>query len=458
MRQTPGLPIATSARSVAARLTTIALQLGSYILIVRVLDRSSFGLYAIIAAGSFLTAEIVSLQAETQAARSRSVEERGALRRLAARTGPLGAALFIVVAMIAGGPESRIPSLIGGLLVLLRPTTTVLRGELRATGNIDGVLVGMVLAGAGRLIGVAGAFTLLEATPAAALVGDAAGAALHLTVVRIAAGRAGPTSRPLPWRRLARTGSYLSAASIAWLAIQRTDVLMLGAIEGRVTAGSYEVALRVTEFPVELFVAAMIWYLPSVASVPARELLSLTRRIMHAVTPVAATAIAGVAIAGPSVERIVFGRVSGLPQEGWMLLAIGLSATLFTGPAGMYLAGVGADRRILLMSSVAVAANITCNALLIPPFGAPGAAGATALSLALLNGWAYVAASRHLGGGLLPNTHWTEVAACLAASLAGFWLLPTEGIGELFVAATIAVAASLAVSRIVARRRRPRMP
>jgi O-antigen/teichoic acid export membrane protein len=77
---------------------------------------------------------------------------------------------------------------------------------------------------------------------------------------------------------------------------------------------------------------------------------------------------------------------------------VGHGVNVLTGPVGMVLVMTGHEKIMRNNVLAAGAVNIGLNLILVPKLGALGAAVATAVSLALVNGLSLVQVRRHVTG------------------------------------------------------------
>lgn len=248
----------------------------------------------------------------------------------------------------------------------------------------------------------------------------------------------------------------LVMAAGAWLLVQRADLLMLRMVRGAVAAGEYEAALRVTELPQDLYAAAIVMFVPAAARLPGGDLRRLAGRLSGALTALLAPLVATLAVFGADLVEALFGAGFTPPGHVAALLVGGSLATILTGPVGALMVARRRHRTILRISLVGVGLNLALNALLIPPFGAGGAAAGTALSLVAINGAYVIAARRELHAAWLGTAHWVRsgvmTAVALAVAVVVRALLGADTTATAIGAAACSAAIALALTGVFARR------
>lgn len=145
----------------------------------------------------------------------------------------------------------------------------------------------------------------------------------------------------------------------------------------------------------------------------------------------------------------VFGKGFTVGSTVLLILAAGQLVNAATGPTGVLLTMTGKQKWELGNTISTVAVNFFLNLLLIPKMGMTGAAAATALSLAIINGLKLVQVYRLFGLYAYNLRYLKGIAAVSAAGLAGYllrnWLfnarcgplsiMPLGGIAVLIIAA-----------------------
>ncbi|MGA3130352.1 MAG: glycosyltransferase [Terracidiphilus sp.] len=175
--------------------------------------------------------------------------------------------------------------------------------------------------------------------------------------------------------------AFLGVAMLVNQAFSSIDTMMLGGLTDSVQTGLYSAAYKLLLLALALYYLIMQALYPGLAAIPAAE--RGLRRLLGALGLSAA-----VGVAAAAVLFLLKGRLIGLLFGP----AFAASATI----AGPLLAAIPTDfvasvfltvlvawdhpRRVLAATGTAVASNVALNCVLIPRFGAMGAAWATPLS------------------------------------------------------------------------------
>lgn len=413
------------ATGAAARLAAAGLYAVSTIafvaVTVRSLGTSSYGLLAFLLSVVALLAGLSRAGWGTATVHAIAVAETEAeCRRVASAAMVLALAAsvlagLVVVAMLPstarglGGAERLF--LLGGLLLLLLGTnlagaaSSIARGRGRAilseTASLLVVLIKLVV-----LIAVVGAGARSIGSASVALAaGGVAGVAGSWAVAR-SVGLGLPLRRGgadiVAVRRLLIASAPFVMQTVATMAIARFDVVILGLTATRTTVGEYEGTLRITERLLQLVpfllsaqflpVAAALWR-DSGPEAFARLYRTATWALYWTALPIA---VVLVAFPEPLLHLLYGEGFRVRPGVVWVLVA-GLlpSAVLALSWAGLVAAGN--RRAIVRVSTLTLAVMLASAAVLIPRWGAMGAAAATAVSLVTQQVGAAVALRRHAG-------------------------------------------------------------
>jgi O-antigen/teichoic acid export membrane protein len=207
------------------------------------------------------------------------------------------------------------------------------------------------------------------------------------------------------------------------------DVLLLGFLGKRAELGLYTAAYRVCFLVLAVQVALHSSYWAAGARAKSPALLGdvVTRAIGLAGAAGLPLVVGGMVLARPLMV-LLFGSAyaPGAPMLAWLLVSIG-----FTFAHGAYTAALiaaGATRRELLIMTAAAFVNIAANLVVIPRYGALGAAMVTALSEGVALVLCLIAGQRAGWGvrfrALLPS-------AAAAAVMAGVLLLVRDHVAVL---------------------------
>jgi O-antigen/teichoic acid export membrane protein len=222
-----------------------------------------------------------------------------------------------------------------------------------------------------------GALVLTAALVAADVV-VAAGIALRLRRAGFFAGWGTPS------RRLAREicgyGSRGQLGGLLSLVNLRLDVAILGALAGPAVLGVYAVASKFAELLRLPGLAANYVLYPAFARLARTDARTRTRGLLApalGLTVVAAVPLA--LVAGPVLPLVYGHGFDGAVLPAWILLA-GLLGEGMAGLLGAYLYGIGRPGLNSLAIGAGVIVTVAGDLLLIPHFGAVGAAVASAVA------------------------------------------------------------------------------
>ena len=175
---------------------------------------------------------------------------------------------------------------------------------------------------------------------------------------------------------------------IAQIVMNRTDVLMLGAMVGMQATGLYSAAHRLAMLNVFFLGAVNVVMAPLLAEAWHAgnhvRFNGLVRRAML-YSGAAALPLFLAMVLAPRVVLGVFGAGFGAGETLLRLLAIGQFINAATGPVGFALLMSGRERVFAITLGAAAALNVLGNVIAIPRWGAAGAAFVTMLSVATLN-------------------------------------------------------------------------
>lgn len=175
----------------------------------------------------------------------------------------------------------------------------------------------------------------------------------------------------------------LIVASTNYL-LSSTDTLMLGALKNPIEVGIYNISSKITMFPSMLLVAINSVVGPEFSIAVKNKNFDQVKGVLHTTSRIMlliALAICSIFIIFSSYIISIFGAGYNSGQSIICIVSIGQFFVLATGPTANLLMMSGNEkhhRNITLFSAVL---NILLNFLLIPNYGANGAALATTISL-----------------------------------------------------------------------------
>jgi len=168
----------------------------------------------------------------------------------------------------------------------------------------------------------------------------------------------------------------------------RVDILMLGGFASRSDVGVYAAASRISEIVVFALAATNAIVAPMIARLYAREdrvaLEKLIRTVAWLILLVTVPVALLVLLFGEKFLSF-FGPGFGAGYTILIILVGGQLINSLCGPVGYLLGMTGHQRTAMRIVAGSAVLNVALNALLIPVFGAIGAAVATAASLATWN-------------------------------------------------------------------------
>lgn len=223
--------------------------------------------------------------------------------------------------------------------------------------------------------------------------------------------RAAPAYEQSTW-----WGSTFSLLFISGMFIinSRTDILMLGILQGNAEVGIYSVASRGGDLVAFILAPATIALSPTIASLFAEKKRDQLQKMMASSALVLLVLTLPVALGFVFFGRwflLIFGAEFTTGAAALAILSVAQLVSVVLGPATTLLIMTSHDRFAAVGIVFSAVLNIVMNLLFIPQWGIEGAAVATAVSLVLRNVLMVVVAYRVLGvlavpfGHLLPARH-----------------------------------------------------
>ncbi|GMQ78724.1 MAG: polysaccharide biosynthesis C-terminal domain-containing protein [Anaerolineae bacterium] len=195
--------------------------------------------------------------------------------------------------------------------------------------------------------------------------------------------------------RCAKVEWYRTAFPLMLLAgsqvlLSQTDIVMLGFLRGTFDAGIYSAAARLGGLVAFGLVVVNIIVAPLIADLHARKHKQKLQRLVTlsamAVLLVAVPVSLILFIAGEWVLGL-FGTAFTAGYSALLILAVGQLVNALAGSVGFMMTMTGHQREAARILGFTVVLNLFLNGLLIPEFGMPGAAIATASALVFWNVW-----------------------------------------------------------------------
>ena len=292
------------------------------------------------------------------------------------------------------------------LLVLKKLLFVVLAFALVWLGwNVAGVLLGRILA---LFVVVGLALAILRNK-------------LDLSMV------AHPAPASFPWRALLSYNISTVAFKLFVTSLYNIDIMFLGILVGSTATGSYRAALVVAQF---------LWLVPTAVQV---GLLHSTSRLWSGgehgrISALSSSAVRltlvftlllvlGVAALADPLVSLYFGERFTRTPETVLYLLPGVLGFAVARPVYATSQGHGNLRPVLLATGTAAALNIVLNLVLIPRYGAVGAAIATSIGYGLMVVF-HVWAARTLGFDPITDLRLLRIAATTALATIPIFGLP----------------------------------
>jgi O-antigen/teichoic acid export membrane protein len=384
--------------------------LATTVVAVRLLGTASYGALAFTLAAAAIFAGVGRLGLEPAVARSVAILHsardllgmdrvaRGAFT-LVALTGLAGTGATLAVIELAslgldGGTRLVLAGFLG-LVLYGSNAATIGTALARATGRVALMELSILVPALVRLaaVGVLAAFDLADLRWVAAgyALGAVAGVAVSWRAARVVLGKTRVFLPDLAAARQLLVGSLpFAVTGLATIVISRFDVVILGLTGTRSEVGAYEPALKVVEQVMLLVPLLFIaQYLPVASRAFARGDNAEFRELYAGVSKIAfVLAFPAVIVFAAFPETILHALYgAGFPAGGlvaWLLLP-GFVVNLAFGLNSSALAAVGNRRALARTGAIATAAMVVLALVLVPAFGATGAASATSATYVVLN-------------------------------------------------------------------------
>jgi len=172
------------------------------------------------------------------------------------------------------------------------------------------------------------------------------------------------------------------------LLLNRADVMMLGAMRGPAITGIYGAANRLSLLVVLGMTAITMVLMPRIASDFAsgdRDSFRRTLRTAYVLGAASGGIPAVLLCAFPNLLLMLFGQEFADGENLLRVLVLGGFVTATIGAATAAMAMIGEQRWLAHLTLAAVVMNVVGNAIVIPRYGATGAAVASVLSLLVIH-------------------------------------------------------------------------
>lgn len=199
------------------------------------------------------------------------------------------------------------------------------------------------------------------------------------------------------WTQTALPLMFMAGISVL---MNKTDILMLGAMRGTSDAGIYHVAVRLAGLTSFCILAVNAIAAPMIAELYAEKKLAELQRVVGlAAWGIFAFSVPVclVLIAGGRYILAIFGEEFVAGYGPLVALALGQVVASLCGSVGYLLTMTGHQNSAAIALTSGVVLNITLNAIMIPLYGAIGAAWATAISIMVWKGTMLLMVRHHIG-------------------------------------------------------------
>lgn len=182
--------------------------------------------------------------------------------------------------------------------------------------------------------------------------------------------------------------------------LANTDIVMLGILEDPSTTGIYNIAVRIAGIALFIFFAVSAFSAPRIAELYHQNRIEELVRFARVIR---------LAIALPTIGGIVLLSATGMPllhmfgaeftsaYYPMLILCVAVAARSLAGPVDNLMTMTGQQNKLAQVLGTVAVLNFAANSILIPLYGATGAAIATSTSLITELSWVSVLAGRHIG-------------------------------------------------------------
>lgn len=182
--------------------------------------------------------------------------------------------------------------------------------------------------------------------------------------------------------------------------LANTDIVMLGILESPATTGIYNIAVRIAGVAQFIFYAVSAFSAPRIADLYSRnrleELIGFSRRVRLAIAlPTVGGLLVLVVVGMPLLK--MFGSEFTVAYGPLLVLCIGVGVRALAGPVANIMTMTGRQNDLAKVLGFAALLNLVANSVLIPLYGAMGAALATTGSVITELCWVSILAGRHIG-------------------------------------------------------------
>lgn len=382
-------PVAAVAGVLASRMARLALGAATGVLIARTLQPEGRGVYAVIttAAGTAIFLGHFSLERSQIALWPDASRHRRLITNALVLGMVIGsvAALAALAVVSAGGSAGELFLWAMALLAVPFGTASVnLTNILLLQSRTATVNWSTTVAALTQCVPILALMAAGRVTVASVVVCWAVSTAVpFLFVVRALWPVSLRCEKGLVRHQLSLSGRY-HAGHVAFILLLNVDVLLLDAMDSAAAVGLYTVAVTLmglARIPAEAITQVV---LPQQAVSGADEAGQVTARTLRVTFLVSAVLIGMVAAAAPWAVPLVYGQAFAASVVPLLVLAPGAVALTLMRPAEQYLVRLGRPMTMTAICWGSLAVNLLLNLVMIPRWGAAGAALASTVAYTLM--------------------------------------------------------------------------
>lgn len=239
--------------------------------------------------------------------------------------------------------------------------------------------------------------------------------------------------------RLLRYSVPLFLVGFSELALNQTDRLILGALTASAEVGLYNAAYVLSQQTLLFFTALMTIFNPVVSDLYNNEQFDELERVYESVTRwilVVSLPVVVVGVIFAPEMLTIFNEQFASGSSLLVLLFVAQLIFVSVGPARELLVMTDYQDLILIDTIAMLVANVAMNLVLVPRFGAAGAAIATILTIAVVQGVQVYQAARHVGVFPFNRAYLRVLVAGFPLAVVGcmVWYFPVELVPRIGVA------------------------
>jgi O-antigen/teichoic acid export membrane protein len=254
-----------------------------------------------------------------------------------------------------------------------------------------------------------------------------------------------------PWREMIPFAAVALATTMVWACLEMSDAILLGALRGPADVATMRAVTPFMRGYGIVLASFLVLFAPLASTYFARRDVSAMRQVYVRTASWTTTLSFPVFLLTfvfpDALVEGLYGPQYESSRTVLMVLSIGYCIQAATGFNGQVLKIHGYLRYTLIVDMIAVVLNVSLNLLLIPPFGALGAAFGTSATLIAHNALKQIAL-RRLTGVRLWDPGYVKLLVTAAVLTAGSAVIGAVAGPSLLVACVVTVAATLLLVRI----------